>query len=85
MIFQTVSHCAFSSNLFHGQITQKHIDHLSAPENVKCSVNLFQKNFGILYFMEQSDGRYFFELFASETNLKKKRSVSSKGLTVLRV
>ena len=33
----TGSHCAFSSNLFHGQITQKHIDQMSSPENKKCS------------------------------------------------
>ena len=36
-------HCAFSSNLFHRQITQKHIDQLSSPEGIKftplkCSV-----------------------------------------------
>ena len=31
------SHCAFSSNLFHGQISQIYIDHLSGPENKKCS------------------------------------------------
>ena len=29
------SHCAFSSNLFHGHITQKYIDQLSDPENKK--------------------------------------------------
>ena len=33
----TISHCAFSSNLFHGQIAQTYIDHLSGPENKKCS------------------------------------------------
>ena len=32
----TKSHCTFSSNLFHGQITQKYIDQLSDPENKKC-------------------------------------------------
>ena len=31
------SHCAFSSNLFHGQIAQIFIDQLSDPENKKCS------------------------------------------------
>ena len=33
----TATHCAFSSNLFHGQIAQIYIDHLSGPENKKCS------------------------------------------------
>ena len=33
----TVAHCAFSSNLFHGQIAQIYIDHLSGHENKKCS------------------------------------------------
>ena len=33
----TVAHCAFSSNLFHGQIVQILIDQLSPPENKKCS------------------------------------------------
>ena len=33
----TVSHCTFSSNLFHGQIAQIYIDHLSGPKNKKCS------------------------------------------------
>ena len=32
----TVSHCAFSSNLFDGQITQKCINQMNAPENQKC-------------------------------------------------
>ena len=31
------SHCAFSSNLFHGYIAQIYIDQLSDPENKKCS------------------------------------------------
>ena len=31
------SHCAFSSNLFHGQIVQIAILQLSSPENKKCS------------------------------------------------
>ena len=31
------AHCAFSSNLIHGQITQKHINQMSSPENKKCS------------------------------------------------
>ena len=35
--FTTSSHCAFSSNLFHGQIAQIYIDQLSDPENKKCS------------------------------------------------
>ena len=34
---RTVTHCAFSSNLFHGQIAQIYINHLSGPENKKCS------------------------------------------------
>jgi hypothetical protein len=33
----TVSHCAFSSNLFHGHIVQKGINQMSPPENKKCS------------------------------------------------
>ena len=33
---KTVSHCAFSSNLFHRQIAQIYIDHLNGPENKKC-------------------------------------------------
>jgi hypothetical protein len=40
----TVAHCAFSSNLFHSQIVQKHIDQMSPPENKKCSPG---KVFGI--------------------------------------
>ena len=40
----TASHCAFSSNLFHGHIVQKHIDQMSPPENKKCSPG---KVFGI--------------------------------------
>ena len=35
-----IAHCAFSSNLFHGQITQKHVDQLSDPEN-KTILKLF--------------------------------------------
>ena len=31
------SHCTFSTNLFHGQITQKLIDQLIEPENKECS------------------------------------------------
>jgi hypothetical protein len=31
------SHCASSSNLFHGQIAQIYIDQLRDPENKKCS------------------------------------------------
>jgi hypothetical protein len=38
------SHCAFSSNLFHGHIVQKYIDELSPPENKKYSPG---KVFGI--------------------------------------
>ena len=41
---KTVAHCAFSSNLFHGHIVQKHIDQMSLPENKKCSPG---KVFGI--------------------------------------
>ena len=37
MITNTSSHCAFSSNLFHWQMTQKHIDQLSSPEEIKFS------------------------------------------------
>ena len=33
----TSSHCTFSSNLFHGLITQIAINQLSDPENKKCS------------------------------------------------
>ena len=33
----TSSHCSFSSDLFHGQIAQIYIDHLSGHENKKCS------------------------------------------------
>ena len=40
-----VSHCAFSSNLFHGQIVQIAILQLSGPENKKCSPwKVFGKN-----------------------------------------
>jgi hypothetical protein len=40
-------------------------------------VALFQKLFkGYIFFLGHSVGRYVFELFACETNLKKKRSVS---------
>ena len=35
--FATTSQCAFSPNLFHGQIAQIYIDQLSDPENKKCS------------------------------------------------
>ena len=34
---QAVSHCAFSSNLFHGYLAQILINQLSDPENKKCS------------------------------------------------
>ena len=33
----TYPHCAFSSNLFHGQVAQIHIDQLSDPKSKKCS------------------------------------------------
>ena len=33
----TQSHCALSSNLFHGQIAQIYINQLSDPENIKGS------------------------------------------------
>ena len=36
-LYITDSHCAFSSNLFHGQIPQKAIHKLSDTENKKCS------------------------------------------------
>ena len=41
----TASHCAFSSNLFHGYLAQIYIDQLSDPENKKCSPwKFFGKN-----------------------------------------
>ena len=36
-LFSTYSHCAFSSNLFHRQIVQKHVNQLRHPEKNKCS------------------------------------------------
>ena len=36
-LMSTASHCAFSSNLFHRQLTQKPVDQMSPPENKKCS------------------------------------------------
>ena len=36
-VYYIISHCTFSSNLFHGQIAQIYIDHLSGHENNKCS------------------------------------------------
>ena len=42
--FSTVTHCAFSSNLFHGHIVLKYIEQMSPPENKKCSPG---KVFGI--------------------------------------
>ena len=36
-ISRPYSYCAFSSNLLHGQTTQKHINQMSSPENKKCS------------------------------------------------
>ena len=36
-IFLMFLGCAFSSNIFHGQIAQIHMDHLSRLENQKCS------------------------------------------------
>ena len=43
--FKTWSHCAFSSNLFHGYLAQIYIDQLSDPENKKCSPwKIFGKN-----------------------------------------
>ena len=40
-----ISHCAFSSNLFHGHLAQIYIDQLSDPENKKCSPwKVFGKN-----------------------------------------
>ena len=39
------SHCAFSSNLFHGHLAQIYIDQLSDPENKKCRPwKVFGKN-----------------------------------------
>ena len=34
----TYTHCAFSSNLFHGQIAQIYINHLSGHENKKVAL-----------------------------------------------
>ena len=34
--YSAESHWAFSSKLFHGQITQKYIDQMNAPENERC-------------------------------------------------
>ena len=40
-----ISHCAFSSNLFHGHLAQIYIDQVSDPENKKCSPwKVFGKN-----------------------------------------
>ena len=39
-------HCAFSTDLFHGQITQIYIDQLRGPEGIKCSP---WKVFGITF------------------------------------
>jgi hypothetical protein len=36
IISEEASHCTFSPNLFHGQITQKSINKMSSPENKKC-------------------------------------------------
>ena len=42
---QTATHCAFSSNLFHGHLAQILIEQLSDPENKKCSPwKVFGKN-----------------------------------------
>ena len=44
-IYQLCSHCAFSSNLFHGYLAQILINQLSDPENKKCSPwKVFGKN-----------------------------------------
>ena len=44
-IVLTYSHCAFSSNLFHGYLAQILINQLSDPENKKCSPwKVFGKN-----------------------------------------
>ena len=40
----TVSHCAFSSNLFHGQIAQIYINHLTRAENKRCSPEKFSNS-----------------------------------------
>ena len=42
----TGAHCAFSPNLFHGQITQISLNQISSPKNKKCSP---WKVFGINY------------------------------------
>ena len=36
-LLQSRAHCSFSSNSFHGQITQKAVHQISDPENKKCS------------------------------------------------
>ena len=42
-LLPTVSQCVFFLNLFHGQITQTNIDHLSSQEEIKfCLQNLSQ-------------------------------------------
>ena len=44
LVLSRASHCAFSSNLFHGHIVQIYIDQMRPPENKKCSPG---KVFGI--------------------------------------
>ena len=44
LFFAAATHGSFSTNLFHGQITQKHIDQISSPEIIKFSLS---KVFGI--------------------------------------
>ena len=86
--FITFSHCAFSSNLFHGQIAQIYIDQLRDPENKKCSpwkvfgtnhpqtLRLLSRRGHFLFSsMDHLVGRYIFELSARATNLMKKGSV----------
>ena len=80
----TVAHCAFSPNLFQGQITQISINQMSSPENKKCSL---WKVFGInhpqtLRFLSRRVPRgpgtwgCLNITFARETKLEKKCSVS---------
>ena len=40
-LIHTRSQCTFSSNLFHGQITQKHFNEISSPKNKKSRPWIF--------------------------------------------
>ena len=41
IVAATDTHCAFSSNLFHGQIAQIHIDQTSDPESKNVALEKF--------------------------------------------